>query len=96
MPDLEKLSKRAGSRLQVLGVNYDDNAEAAGALARELDITYDLAVDADKSLFREVEAFGMPTTLFVDEQGTIVFRRTGAMTAEEFRDAAREHLGVDV
>ena len=94
MPDLDALADRAGGQLNVLGVNRADAAAAAAELAERLDVSYDLAVDADDTLFAAVDGFGMPTTLFVDADGTIVHRRTGAMTAEEFRAALAEYLGL--
>lgn len=96
MPDLDAVAQRAGGRLAVLGVNRADDAEAARQLADELDVSYDLALDEDDSLFAAVEAFGMPTTLFVDAGGTIVHRRTGAMSQDEFARLVAEHLGVEL
>lgn len=96
MPDLDGIARQAGERLQVLGVNRDDDAEQAQALAERLGVSYDLALDEDDSLFPAVGGFGMPTTLFVDSSGMVVHRRTGALSADEFAAVLAEHLGVEI
>lgn len=77
-----------------LGVNVQDNPTAAQAFVTDLGITYRLASDPAGAFYTEVRGFGMPTTLFVDPAGTIVFRHTGPLTAEELRALLRDHLDV--
>lgn len=96
MPLLDEVVRSAGGDLALLGVNRSDNLVEAEALADRLDISYDLGVDDDDSLFRAVGAFGMPTTLFVDAEGVIVHRHTGGLTAPQFSELLSEHLDVNV
>ena len=93
MPALQEVAETIDG-LAMLGVNIQDDHEQAAALVDELGITYDLAVDDDASLFGAVEGFGMPTTLLVDPEGTIQFRHTGPLDADQLRDLVDEHLGV--
>lgn len=96
MPYLQEFADAADGRVVVLGVNYQDQADPAAGLVDELGITYDLAVDEDGALFRGVGGFGMPTTLFVDEDGVIRFRQTGPIDAAQLADLVADHLGVVV
>lgn len=95
MPDLQEVASAGGHRLALLGINVQDDPDKAASLVEDLHITYDLAADPDASLFRDVRAFGMPTTLFVSADGEIRYRHTGPLDASTIIDLADEHLGVD-
>lgn len=94
MPDLEEVAREYAGRVPVLGVNVQDAPANAEAFVDELGITYDLATDPRGELYAEVDAFGMPTTLFVDAEGTIVYRHTGIIDADGLRELIAERLGV--
>jgi cytochrome c biogenesis protein CcmG, thiol:disulfide interchange protein DsbE len=96
MPDLQALADAGAGTVEVLGVNYDDQQDKAEALVASLGISFDLAVDEGGELFRAVEGFGMPTTLFVDAGGQIRYRHTGPLDAELLAVLVREHLDVEV
>lgn len=95
MPDFEQVWADVDQRVAFLGVNVQDSPLAAEPFVDELGISYDLAADPEAELYHAVRAFGMPTTLFVDTAGTIVFRHTGALDAPQLRALLGEHLGVD-
>lgn len=95
MPDIEEVASEYRDRLAVLGVNTRDARANAAAFATDLGITYDLAADPEGDLFVAIGAFGMPTTLFVTPEGTIVYRHTGLLDAEGLRVMLRERLGVE-
>ena len=37
---------------------------------------------------------GLPTTVFLDADGEVVYRKTGELSAEELRTALADELGV--
>lgn len=97
MPDFQEVAEDVDGQVAFLGVNYrDPDREATRAFVAELGITYDLAVDPAGEYFAEVGGVGMPTTLFVDRRGVVVYRHTGALSAEQLRDLLTEHLAVEV
>lgn len=49
-----------------IGINVQDNEEAALEFLSELNITYDQARDPMAEYFTAIGGFGMPTTLLVD------------------------------
>ncbi|CAN5199780.1 MAG: TlpA family protein disulfide reductase [Euzebyales bacterium] len=95
MPDFQAFAVAHADEVPVLGVNVKDAPSNAEAFTTELGITYDLAVDPDGDLFTAVEAFAMPTTLFVDAEGAIVYRHAGFLDGRGLADLAAQHLGVD-
>lgn len=96
MPDIEEVHQQLGDRVTVVGIDQDDSVEEARTLAERTGVTYRLVVDADGSYFRAVQGRGMPTTVFVDADGTIVHRHSGPLDAPQLRRLIREHLDVDV
>jgi thiol-disulfide isomerase/thioredoxin len=95
MPDIERVAADLGDRVAILGVNTRDAPANAAEFARDLGISYDLAADPAGDLFREVGAFGMPTTLLVTADGTITYRHTGLLDADGLRRLVDERLGAD-
>jgi cytochrome c biogenesis protein CcmG/thiol:disulfide interchange protein DsbE len=96
MPMLEQLSHEAQGQVAFLGVNLQDAPSRARVLIADVGTTYDLASDPTGDFFREVRGIGMPTTLFVDPEGTVRYRHTGEMSAEQLRDLLRTHLGAQL
>lgn len=94
MPALQAVAADLDGRVSFLGVNVRDDRRRARALARRTGVTYDLAGDRSGRLFSRVDGYGMPTTLFVDAEGTIVYRHAGPLDAAGVRALLRRHLGV--
>lgn len=49
-------------------------------------VTYDIARDADGSLFRRFGAVAMPTTVFLDAQGRVLDVHSGEISAGALAD----------
>jgi cytochrome c biogenesis protein CcmG, thiol:disulfide interchange protein DsbE len=96
MPDFQEVAEQAGDRVGFLGINVQDAPRNAEAFADELGITYDLARDPAGELYNEVRAVGMPTTLFVDADGQVVWRHTGLLDAQDLRETIAERLDVEL
>lgn len=96
MPDLEAVHQAAAGDVTFIGINTQDTAEQAEALVGETGVSYQLLRDPDGALFQAFGVFGMPSTFYVDADGTIVDRHTGLLTRDALVDDLRDHLGVDV
>ncbi len=83
-PALEKLSQsERGRGLVVLGIDQGESAEAIGAFARELHLSYPLLVDADQQYGRAYASVGLPTSIFVDRSGHIARGFDGELSLAE-------------
>lgn len=98
MPLLEQFHRRYGSRIGVLGVDFQDpQTESAMTLARRSKVTYPLVADT-QGVFasaRPARVIGLPTTILIDAQGRV--RRVEAVeltSVQQLVDLVREHLGV--
>ncbi len=94
MPDLERVHGDLGDRLHFVGINTQDDRERARELATQTGVTYDLGLDPDGELFRDLEVVSMPSTYLVDADGVIVHRHAGLLTEGQLRDLLGEHLEV--
>jgi cytochrome c biogenesis protein CcmG, thiol:disulfide interchange protein DsbE len=94
LPDLEQVAGELDGRVAFLGINALDRPDEAEALVAETGVTFDLAADPQGEYFERVSGVGWPTTLLVDEGGTIRYRRTGPLDAAELRALVGAHLGV--
>ena len=77
-----------------LGVNVMDSPANAEPFIERLGIDYILASDPNGAYWRATNSFGMPTTLLVGRDGTVVYRHTGELDAEQLLRLVRDHLDV--
>lgn len=95
LPDLERAHQQLGDKVLFVGIDRQDNTEAALELARDTGVSYLLLESPDGTYFERVRGRGMPTTLFVDEEGTIQHRHAGPITAEQLLELVEEKFGVE-
>ena len=86
MPLLQDAHVRHGQDVRFLGVDTQDDPQAAAAFLSDLGISYPHAVDAHAELLRELGVRGLPVTLAVDADGHVVDRRVGQLTPEELQE----------
>lgn len=96
MPALEKLHVQGGDQFQMVGVNLGDSAATTKAFVKATGVTYRIVRDPTSLLVTRLNITAQPMTLWVDEKGTIVGHRYGAMSASEMRSALREHLQISL
>ena len=83
--------------VDVLGVDAEDQVPAAAALLDELGVTFPSVYDPRNQFAREVRVITKPTTLFVSEEGEVVFVLPGVFASyDELRDLVKTHLSVDL
>jgi cytochrome c biogenesis protein CcmG/thiol:disulfide interchange protein DsbE len=96
LPLLAKAHQAYGKRLQVIGVDFADSApDAALELAEESGVTYPLLSDPDSEAKAPLKVIGLPQTVFVDAQGTMVAtERVAFRSYADLTAAIEKHLGV--
>jgi thiol-disulfide isomerase/thioredoxin len=104
MPAFERVHKALGDRVTFVGadlVGVDGETEDLGrSYAARRGVTYRLIVDADGLLYSHFVLTSatrtpvLPTTILIDADGRIAFRKFGPMEDEDLREAIRTKLGV--
>lgn len=78
MPEMEKFSKQAGKDLVVLAVNIDPQNDVKGFVNKN-GITFPVLSDINDSVNKTYQIISIPTTYFIDSNGIIKNKYTGAM-----------------
>lgn len=71
LPEIQAVATRFGDDVTVVGIANTDERGPALALANDVGLTYTLADDPTGELFRKLDLFAMPSTLFVTADGRI-------------------------
>ncbi|MGH3443171.1 MAG: TlpA family protein disulfide reductase [Nitriliruptorales bacterium] len=85
MPEFERVHQEVAQDVRFVGIDLEDRDDLALKLAEETGVTYELVTDPDGTYFRAIRGRGMPTTLFVDADGSIIHHQVGPMTGEQLR-----------
>ena len=82
-PDLKKIAEEFGEKVEFIGVNVRDEAEAAKAFERTFEIPYESVQDTDGNIqlamTKYVPLQAVPSTLVLDRQGRVRARVIGAV-----------------
>ncbi|MCL1594146.1 MAG: TlpA family protein disulfide reductase [Actinomycetia bacterium] len=92
MPAFEKVYQTKGDSVQFLGINLSEDVESALGIAADAGVTYPLARDIDGEVFTAYGGLGMPTTIFLDEDGSVVEAYTGELTAGQLEARIVKHF----
>lgn len=94
MPDLQRLyASYAGRNVVVLGVDEGESAQRAGAFAQSLAIRYPILIDKQQQYGRVYAALGLPTTIIIDQRGTVVRGFDGPLAYQQMEGAITPLLG---
>lgn len=96
LPYIQRLHERAGDRVRVLGVDYQDNdPKAALKLAAAAGVTYPLVADPKGKIRAPLDVVALPQTVFVDAKGSVVAtERREIRSYDELARLVRKHLKV--
>lgn len=85
IPELQKLHNRYASRgFKVIGVSVDESgSDSVKQYVEEEKITYPIALDADGHLANVLQTTVLPTSVVIDRNGRIVWRKIGALMPNE-------------
>lgn len=93
MPDFEEAYQALGGDVVFLGVNLMEPRETAAKMLEDLGVTYPAVLDSEGKVAEAYRVQGMPTTYFIDRDGTVRAAGTGLVTQEALR-AELAKLGV--
>ena len=97
MPDLQKFNQEYKDQALLLGIDLGQffglgNLEDAKNLLKELEVTYPAGSTADSDLVKNYKVLAMPTTIFINTDGTIVNKWTGALNSSVLSDETTKML----
>lgn len=98
LPYYQQLHERAGHRVRILGVDYQDTRpDWAIDLLRQTGVTYPSVADPGGDLRVPLRVRGLPAILFLDARGHVVHQEfTVIESYQQLTELVRRHLGVAV
>ena len=94
MPDFQETFLQLGDSIQFLMVNVTDGSretvDTASSFISQKGYTFPVFYDTDLAAANAYQAYSLPTTYFIDAQGNIIARATGAI------DATTLQKGIDM
>lgn len=95
MPQLDRIYKQyRASGFTLLGVNVDDKADSASAMAKRLGVSFPILFDTEKKVSRLYDVNTMPSTLLIDRNGRLRHVQQGYRSGFErkYEEQVRELL----
>ena len=85
IPELEKLHKdHAAARFKVVGVSVDEGGDqVVKDFVEEQKMTYPVVLDPEGRLATMLDTTILPTTILVDRQGKVVWKKLGVVSASD-------------
>lgn len=91
MPDFARVHRDLGAEVTFVGVNLQDNPEAALALVERSGVGYDIGRDGG-ALFEALGGVAMPTTAFITPEGEVVDVHGGELSGRALEAKVRRLL----
>ena len=97
MPDLQVFNEKFKDRALLIGIDLGQftglgTQQDATDLLEELGVTYPAGFTTEAGVVRDYEVLGMPTTVFIDAQGKIFNKWTGALNGDILEEKTLEML----
>ena len=97
MPDLQVFNEKFKDRALLLGIDIGQftglgSQQDAKDLLEELGVTYPTGFTTEGGVISDYKVLGMPTTVFIDAQGKIFNKWTGALNLDVLEEKTLEML----
>ncbi|MGI9614119.1 MAG: TlpA family protein disulfide reductase [Acidimicrobiales bacterium] len=96
LPDFVAVHTEADGAVQFVGVNADLDDETWLAFVDEFALTYPTVFQPNLEIHEELELLGHPATVFLDEDGNVVYSFTGVLSEELLKELIAEHLAIQI
>ena len=94
-PHFQEVAARMGKKVAFLGVNSEDNDDAAETFLSTHQVPYPSYTDPDAEIADEIEVnHGYPATAFFDSNGELTYTKAGPYTTNEELEADIEKYAV--
>ena len=90
LPELAQFAREQEGVVQFYGINLQEAPQAVEAFLEQQQVALPVAYDRSGEAARLFAIRFIPTTIVADEQGTILFRKSGAVTAAELNGVLKK------
>lgn len=93
MPALDQVWRDNAGSIDVLGLDYYETPDVGRAMADRTGVTYPLGRDTKGRLLRTFGGIGLPYTVLIAQDGTVLAVHAGALDAAGFQDLVDTAVG---
>ena len=83
MPELEQFYKKYGNKVQFVAIDVQESPETINQFFKDNGYTYPAYTDLSGNISQIFNITGIPTTIVIDTEGTIIERITGGTSFSE-------------
>lgn len=83
MPDIEKIQKEYGDKVEILSVNYGEDRKTVDEFLKDKNYTFKVAYDDNMAIANEYPSDGIPYLVVVDKEGKVHETMVGSAGADE-------------
>lgn len=94
MPAFDRVAQQLDGKVAIVGVTDDLQKDAAVKAAEASGVTYPLRYDEEAALMTELGITGLPATVFVAEDGTVLDTHLGALTEDDLLAEIEDRYGI--
>ena len=94
MPAFERVHRDVGDQVQLVGLAYQDSDELAAETVERTGVTFPAFGDSGQDALTYFGGVQMPTSVFIDTDGTVVDVHMGPLDEDELRATLDELFGV--
>jgi thiol-disulfide isomerase/thioredoxin len=94
MPAFERVHQDLGDRVTIVGIAYQDTDDDARFTVERTGVSYPTFGDSGQDALTYFGGTNMPTTVFIDADGTVADVRSRAFEEDDLRSALEEHFGI--
>lgn len=92
LPDFEAVHQQTKDDVTFLGISHDSNEDAWLGFVEETDVTYQTGFQPRQEIWSELDALSLPSTVFIDADGTIQHFHGGVLNQEQLQELIDTHL----
>ncbi|HWR38711.1 MAG TPA: TlpA disulfide reductase family protein [Patescibacteria group bacterium] len=92
MPEINNFASAYRARLQFYAIDLKEPADKVTGYLQENKFSLPVLLDGSGELGKQFAVKTIPTTIVIDSQGNIVFRKAGVMTQAELEGVVAGHL----
>lgn len=91
MPDFEEVHR--SGEAAIIGVNSDFDEPTWRSFVDQAGVTFPTVYQPNQEIYEALGGVFMPTTAFLDADGTVLGVHAGAMTADQLRSSIEDYFG---
>ncbi|MBI6871088.1 TlpA family protein disulfide reductase [Clostridium aciditolerans] len=86
MPDIQKLyEENKNSDFIIIAINIGEDKDTVKSFIDSNGYKFQILLDSDQSTASKYSITGIPASFFIDKNGNIIYKKTGAMTLDEMK-----------